>query len=105
MAEITHGKWCFICMLRFLLTELKLKMSEEQSCPLKTPQRNLHQDSIKETVKQDADSTPLSPSVEDTVDAVLKRLKEKRQQLNIPENIKVCHSSTELLCAWPAKIK
>ncbi|XP_053168744.1 protein FAM13C isoform X3 [Hemicordylus capensis] len=70
------------------LKELKLKMSEEQSCPLKAPQRNLHQESVKEAGKQDAASTPPSPSVEETMDAVLKRLKEKRQQLNVPENIK-----------------
>ncbi|XP_060097072.1 protein FAM13C isoform X5 [Heteronotia binoei] len=70
------------------LKELKLKMSEEQSCPLKAPQRNSHQDGSKETVKQDAAGAPPSPSVEETMDAVLKQLKEKRQQLNIPENIK-----------------
>ncbi|XP_066475259.1 protein FAM13C isoform X3 [Tiliqua scincoides] len=77
------------------LKELKLKMSAEQSCPLKAPQRNLHQDSTKETVKQEVASTPLSPSVEETVDAVLKQLKEKRQQLNIPENIKEEEDSDE----------
>ncbi|XP_048362824.1 protein FAM13C [Sphaerodactylus townsendi] len=70
------------------LKELKLKMSEEQSCPLKAPQRNLHQDSSKETVKQDAAGAPMSPSVEETMDAMLRQLKEKRQQLSIPENIK-----------------
>ncbi|KAJ6661623.1 hypothetical protein lerEdw1_013862 [Lerista edwardsae] len=79
------------------LKELKLKMSEQQSCPLKTPQRNLHQDSTKETAKQDAASTPLSPSMEETVDAVLKRLKEKRQHLNIPENIKVTKQDRSLI--------
>ncbi|XP_066475258.1 protein FAM13C isoform X2 [Tiliqua scincoides] len=79
------------------LKELKLKMSAEQSCPLKAPQRNLHQDSTKETVKQEVASTPLSPSVEETVDAVLKQLKEKRQQLNIPENIKVTKQDKSLI--------
>ncbi|XP_060097073.1 protein FAM13C isoform X6 [Heteronotia binoei] len=77
------------------LKELKLKMSEEQSCPLKAPQRNSHQDGSKETVKQDAAGAPPSPSVEETMDAVLKQLKEKRQQLNIPENIKEEEDSDE----------
>ncbi|XP_077206757.1 protein FAM13C isoform X2 [Paroedura picta] len=70
------------------LKELKLKMSEEQSCPLKAPQRNVPQDSPKEAVKQEAAGAPPNPSVEETMDAMLKRLKEKRRQLNIPENIK-----------------
>ncbi|XP_054857097.1 protein FAM13C [Eublepharis macularius] len=79
------------------LKEMKLKMSEDQSCPLKAPQRNLHQDSSKETVKQEAAGAPLSPSVEETIDAVLKRLKEKRQQLSIPENIKVSKQDRSLM--------
>ncbi|XP_067321748.1 protein FAM13C isoform X2 [Anolis sagrei] len=70
------------------LKELKLKMSEEQSCPLKAPQRSLHQESAKETVKQDAAGAPSSPSLEETREAVIKRLTETRQQLSIPENIK-----------------
>ncbi|XP_061491049.1 protein FAM13C isoform X3 [Rhineura floridana] len=70
------------------LKELKLKMSEEQSCLLKAPQRNLHQESSKETVKQDAAGAPPSPSVEETMDAVMRHLNEKRQQLSIPENMK-----------------
>ncbi|XP_028585140.2 protein FAM13C isoform X1 [Podarcis muralis] len=70
------------------LKELKLKLSEEQSCPLKATQRNLHQESSRETVKQDTAGAPPSPSVEETMDAVMKRLNEKRQQLHIPENVK-----------------
>ncbi|XP_042313979.1 protein FAM13C isoform X3 [Sceloporus undulatus] len=70
------------------LKELKLKMSEEQSCSLKPPHRSLPQESSKETVKQDSAGAPPSPSVEETRDAVMKRLTETRQQLSIPENIK-----------------
>ncbi|XP_077206760.1 protein FAM13C isoform X5 [Paroedura picta] len=77
------------------LKELKLKMSEEQSCPLKAPQRNVPQDSPKEAVKQEAAGAPPNPSVEETMDAMLKRLKEKRRQLNIPENIKEEEDSDE----------
>lgn len=69
--------------------ELKLRMSEERSCPLKAPPKNLPQESSKETVKQNMAGTPPSPSVEKTIDAVMKRMKEKREQLSIPENIKV----------------
>ncbi|XP_015270771.1 PREDICTED: protein FAM13C-like, partial [Gekko japonicus] len=81
----------------FSLPELKLKMSEEQSCPFKAPQQNSHRDSSKETVKQDAARAPPSPSVEETMDAVLKRLKEKRQQFNIPENIKASKQDRSLM--------
>uniref|UniRef100_A0A8D0DSG6 Family with sequence similarity 13 member C n=1 Tax=Salvator merianae TaxID=96440 RepID=A0A8D0DSG6_SALMN len=79
------------------LKELKLKMSEEQSRALKAPQRNLHQESSKETVKQETAGAPLSPSVEETMDTMMKRLKEKRQQLNIPENIKVSKQDQSLM--------
>ncbi|XP_073209470.1 protein FAM13C isoform X1 [Lepidochelys kempii] len=73
------------------LKELKLKMSEEQNCTPKAPKRIVQQESTgiyKETRKQEAASTEQSPSVEETMDIVMKRLKEKRQQLNLPETIK-----------------
>ncbi|KAH0623482.1 hypothetical protein JD844_006263 [Phrynosoma platyrhinos] len=70
------------------LKELKLKMSEEQSCSLKAPHRNLLQESSKETVKQDSAGAPPSPSVEEARDALMEQLTETRQQLSIPENIK-----------------
>ncbi|XP_043406181.1 protein FAM13C isoform X1 [Chelonia mydas] len=73
------------------LKELKLKMSEEQNCTPKAPKRIVQQESTgiyKETRKQEAASTEPSPSVEETMDIVMKRLKEKRQQLNLPETIK-----------------
>ncbi|XP_025024720.1 protein FAM13C isoform X2 [Python bivittatus] len=79
------------------LKELKLKMSEEQSFPLKRAQRNFHQGSSKETVKLDPADSPTSPSVEDTMHAVMKQLKEKRQQLNLPENIKVSQQDRTLM--------
>ncbi|XP_074855599.1 protein FAM13C isoform X1 [Carettochelys insculpta] len=73
------------------LKELKLKMSEEQSCTLKAPKRVVQHHSTgnyKETRKQETASIEPSPSFEETMDTVLKRLKEKRQQLNLPETIK-----------------
>ncbi|KAM6442595.1 protein FAM13C isoform 3-T3 [Liasis olivaceus] len=77
------------------LKELKLKLSEEQSFPLKRAQRNFHQESSKETVKLDSADSPTGPFVEDTMHAVMKQLKEKRQQLNLPENIKEEEDSDE----------
>ncbi|XP_042313986.1 protein FAM13C isoform X9 [Sceloporus undulatus] len=79
------------------LKELKLKMSEEQSCSLKPPHRSLPQESSKETVKQDSAGAPPSPSVEETRDAVMKRLTETRQQLSIPENIKINKEDKSLM--------
>uniref|UniRef100_A0A8C3FLB3 Family with sequence similarity 13 member C n=1 Tax=Chrysemys picta bellii TaxID=8478 RepID=A0A8C3FLB3_CHRPI len=73
------------------LKELKLKMSEEQNCTPKAPKRIVQHESTgiyKETRKQEAASTEPNPSVEETMDTVMKRLKEKRQQLNLPETIK-----------------
>uniref|UniRef100_A0A8C5WNU4 Family with sequence similarity 13 member C n=1 Tax=Laticauda laticaudata TaxID=8630 RepID=A0A8C5WNU4_LATLA len=71
------------------LKELKLKMSEEQSFPIKRSQRNFHQESSKEAVRLDPADSPTSPLVEETMEVVKKQLKEKRQQLGLPENIKV----------------
>uniref|UniRef100_A0A7M4EVV7 Family with sequence similarity 13 member C n=1 Tax=Crocodylus porosus TaxID=8502 RepID=A0A7M4EVV7_CROPO len=74
------------------LKELKLKMSEEHNCASKAPQRNGQHQSTginKESGKQEAASAEPMPSVEETMDTVLKQLKEKRQQLNVPETIKV----------------
>ncbi|XP_039403332.1 protein FAM13C isoform X2 [Mauremys reevesii] len=73
------------------LKELKLKMSEEQNCTPKTPKRIVQHESpgiYKETRKQEAASTEPNPSVEETMDTIMKRLKEKRQQFNLPESIK-----------------
>ncbi|XP_050196702.1 protein FAM13C isoform X8 [Myiozetetes cayanensis] len=73
------------------LKELKLRISEEQSCTSTAPQRNDHCESTgtsKEAGTQEATSTEPAPSVEETMDSVLRRLKEKRQHFNLPEAIK-----------------
>ncbi|XP_026566787.1 protein FAM13C [Pseudonaja textilis] len=70
------------------LKELKLKMSEEQNFPIKRSQRNSHQESPKEAVRLDPADSPTSPLVEETMEVVKKQLKEQRQQLGLPENIK-----------------
>ncbi|XP_040419589.1 protein FAM13C isoform X2 [Cygnus olor] len=73
------------------LKELKLRMSEEQNRTSRAPQRNDHCESTgtsKETGTREATSMEPAPSVEETMDGVLRRLKEKRQHFNIPETIK-----------------
>ncbi|XP_008161423.2 protein FAM13C isoform X4 [Chrysemys picta bellii] len=82
------------------LKELKLKMSEEQNCTPKAPKRIVQHESTgiyKETRKQEAASTEANPSVEETMDTVMKRLKEKRQQLNLPETIKVTKQERNIM--------
>uniref|UniRef100_A0A8C6NB91 FAM13A-like domain-containing protein n=1 Tax=Melopsittacus undulatus TaxID=13146 RepID=A0A8C6NB91_MELUD len=82
------------------LKELKLRMSEEQNCTSRVPQRNGHSESTgisKEAGTQEATSTELAPSVEDTMDSVLRRLKEKRQHFNLPETIKVTKQEKNLM--------
>lgn len=74
------------------LSELKLRMSEEQNCTSTAPQRNEHCESSgtsKEAGTQEATGMEPAPSVEETMDSVLRRLKEKRQHFNLPETIKV----------------
>ncbi|XP_035185946.1 protein FAM13C isoform X4 [Oxyura jamaicensis] len=73
------------------LKELKLRMSEEQNRTSRAAQRNDHCESTgtsKETGTREATSMEPAPSVEETMDGVLRRLKEKRQHFNIPETIK-----------------
>ncbi|XP_053839506.1 protein FAM13C [Vidua macroura] len=73
------------------LKELKLRMSEEQNCTSTVPQGNEHCEgsgTSKEAGTQEATSMEPAPSVEETMDSVLRRLKEKRQQFNLPETIK-----------------
>uniref|UniRef100_A0A674HV12 Family with sequence similarity 13 member C n=1 Tax=Terrapene triunguis TaxID=2587831 RepID=A0A674HV12_9SAUR len=82
------------------LKELKLKMSEEQNCTPKAPKRIVQHESTgiyKETRKQEAASTEPNPSIEETMDTVMKRLKEKRQQLNLPETIKVTKQERSIM--------
>nr|XP_021139005.1 protein FAM13C isoform X5 [Columba livia] len=73
------------------LKELKLRISEEQNCTSRAPQRHDHHESTgtsKGAGTQETTSVETPPSVEDTVDSVLRRLKEKRQHFNLPETIK-----------------
>ncbi|XP_053927171.1 protein FAM13C isoform X1 [Cuculus canorus] len=73
------------------LKDLKLRMSEEQNCTSRAPQRNDHCENTgtsKEAGTQEATSMEPAPSVEETMDSVLRRLKEKRQHFNLPEAIK-----------------
>lgn len=67
-------------------------MSEEQNSSSRAPKRNDHRESTgtpKEAGTQEATSTEAAPSVEETMDSVFRRLKEKRQHFNLPEAIKV----------------
>ncbi|KAF1427135.1 Protein FAM13C, partial [Spheniscus humboldti] len=82
------------------LKELKLRMSEEQNCTSRAPRRNDHCESTgtsKEAGTQEATSMEPAPSVEETMDSVLRRLKEKRQHFNIPETIKVTKQEKSLM--------
>uniref|UniRef100_A0A8C3E1W3 FAM13A-like domain-containing protein n=1 Tax=Corvus moneduloides TaxID=1196302 RepID=A0A8C3E1W3_CORMO len=82
------------------LKELKLRMSEEQNCSSTAPQRNEHSESSgtsKEAGTQEATSMEPAPSVEETMDSVLRRLKEKRQHFNLPETIKVTKQEKSLM--------
>ncbi|XP_071419265.1 protein FAM13C isoform X3 [Pithys albifrons albifrons] len=72
------------------LKELKLRMSEEQNSST-AAQRKDHCESTgtsKEVGTQEATSMEPAPSVEETMDSVLRRLKDKRQHFNLPETIK-----------------
>ncbi|KFW68370.1 Protein FAM13C, partial [Pygoscelis adeliae] len=51
----------------------------------------------KEAGTQEATSMEPAPSVEETMDSVLRRLKEKRQHFNIPETIKVTKQEKSLM--------
>ncbi|NWX73396.1 FA13C protein, partial [Alca torda] len=82
------------------LKELKLRISEEQNCTSRAPQRNDHCENTgtsKEAAPQEATSVEPAPSVEETMDNVLRRLKEKRQHFNLPETIKVTKQEKSLM--------
>ncbi|NXI61040.1 FA13C protein, partial [Anseranas semipalmata] len=82
------------------LKELKLRMSEEQNRTSRAPQRNDHCESTgtsKETGTREATSMEPAPSVEETMDSVLRQIKEKRQHFNIPETIKVTKQEKNLM--------
>ncbi|XP_071987306.1 protein FAM13C isoform X6 [Engystomops pustulosus] len=71
------------------LKELKLKLSEDQNVPRATQSKPYEERPVASVVveQHEVSNTPMS-SVEETVDTVWKRLKEKRQLLNLPENVK-----------------
>ncbi|XP_058045078.1 protein FAM13C isoform X3 [Ahaetulla prasina] len=77
------------------LKELKLKMSEEQSFHIKRSQRDFQQE--REAGRPDPAVSPTGPSVEETMEVVKQQLKEKRQQLGLPENIKVNQEDRSLM--------
>ncbi|XP_051473563.1 protein FAM13C isoform X2 [Apus apus] len=81
------------------LRELKLKMSEEQNCTSRAPQRNGHCESTGTSNEAETqEATSMEPSsVEETMDSVLRRLKEKRQHFNLPEAIKVTKQEKSLM--------
>ncbi|NWT02459.1 FA13C protein, partial [Mionectes macconnelli] len=82
------------------LKEMKLRISEEQSCTSAAPQRNDHCESTgtsKEAGTQEATGMEPAPSVEETMDSVLRKLKEKRHHLNLPETIKVTKQEKSLM--------
>ncbi|XP_069836407.1 protein FAM13C isoform X3 [Dendropsophus ebraccatus] len=71
------------------LKELKLKMSEDQNV-LRAIRSKPYEDRPVASIvveQHEVTSSPMS-SVEETVETVWRRLKEKRQLLNLPENIK-----------------
>ncbi|XP_059707139.1 protein FAM13C isoform X7 [Haemorhous mexicanus] len=82
------------------LKELKLRMSEEQNCTSTVPQRNEQCEgsgTSKEAGTQEVTSMEPAPSVEETMESVLRRLKEKRQHFNLPETIKVTKQEKSLM--------
>ncbi|NXU50070.1 FA13C protein, partial [Turnix velox] len=80
------------------LKVMKLRMSEEQTP--RAPQRSdpcENTETSKETAAQESTNVEPAPSVEETVDSVLRRLKEKRQHFNLPEAIKVAKQEKNLM--------
>ncbi|XP_040558508.1 protein FAM13C isoform X1 [Gallus gallus] len=82
------------------LKELKLRMSEEQNCTSRAPQGNDNSESSGTFIKtgtQEVASMESAPSAEETMDSVLRQLKEKRRHFNIPETIKVTKQEKSLM--------
>ncbi|XP_053548215.1 protein FAM13C isoform X2 [Bombina bombina] len=80
------------------LKELKLKMSEDQNAP-NSSQNSVYGERSVLSVSPEQHGAPSTSrsSVEETVDTVWKRLKEKRQLLNLPENLKVTKQERSLM--------
>ncbi|XP_039627449.1 protein FAM13C isoform X2 [Polypterus senegalus] len=72
------------------LKDLKLKLSVEEMHKHETEQRDMKSDLTGVNVEhQDAvESQQQKPSIEETVECLIKRLMEKRQALGLPENMK-----------------
>ncbi|XP_028915331.1 protein FAM13C isoform X1 [Ornithorhynchus anatinus] len=82
------------------LRELKLKLSEEQGNVPKVPLRSLQHErsgTYKENGKPEAAGAEPNSSGEEAPDVMLMQLKEKRQQLNLPEEIKVTKQDKSLI--------
>ncbi|XP_078499093.1 protein FAM13C [Lissotriton helveticus] len=81
------------------LKELKMKMSADRSNALQMSQSSVQGESsgtYMGTEQQGAASAQTS-SMEDTMESVWKRLKDKRQLLNLPENLKVTRQEKSLM--------
>ncbi|KAM9325032.1 LOW QUALITY PROTEIN: protein FAM13C [Gastrophryne carolinensis] len=71
------------------LKELKLKLSEDQNVPRATQNQNSEENAVASNVMESYEATASPGStVEETVENVWRKLKEKRQLLNLPENLK-----------------
>ncbi|KAG9484960.1 hypothetical protein GDO78_008194 [Eleutherodactylus coqui] len=80
------------------LKELKLKLSEDQNVPRATQSKSYDERLVASIVVEQNEVTNSSvSSVEETVETVWKRLKEKRQLLNLPENVKVTKQERSLM--------
>ncbi|KFP54345.1 Protein FAM13C, partial [Cathartes aura] len=87
-------------VLKWMNDLAKGRKQLKENCTSRAPQRNDHCESTgtaKEAGTQEARSMEPSPSVEETMDSVLRRLKEKRQHFNLPETIKVTKQEKSLM--------
>ncbi|KAM8806483.1 LOW QUALITY PROTEIN: protein FAM13C [Eudromia elegans] len=82
------------------LKELKLRMSEERNSTSRAPQRSARCEGTgisKEPGTQEAASTEPAPAVDETMDGVLRRLKEQSQPFSLPETLKVTKQEKNLM--------
>ncbi|XP_039627457.1 protein FAM13C isoform X3 [Polypterus senegalus] len=81
------------------LKDLKLKLSVEEMHKHETEQRDMKSDLTGVNVEhQDAvESQQQKPSIEETVECLIKRLMEKRQALGLPENMKCTKQERNLM--------
>ncbi|XP_051779102.1 protein FAM13C isoform X3 [Erpetoichthys calabaricus] len=100
------------------LKDLKLKLSVEEMHKHETEQREMESDLTGVNVEHQGavESQQQKPSIEETVECLIKRLMEKRQALGLPENMKCTKQERnlmkplydryrmikQLLCASPA---